>query len=172
MQPQRIVVLGISGAGKTTFARQLAQRTGLPLFFMDEIFWCENWRLASDEEQRAAHAVIIARDRWILEGYAEPDIAERLRRADAIIWLDYLGWLCALRGLRRWWEFRGRHRPELAAGCIERLEWSYIFTMFRREERPSITDAIDVLSEEERTKIIRFTSPRAAATWLASVTSA
>jgi adenylate kinase family enzyme len=36
---RRVLVIGISGAGKSTFARELAARIGLPLIHLDKEFW-------------------------------------------------------------------------------------------------------------------------------------
>ena len=38
---QKVLVLGCSGGGKSTFAKKLAERTGLPLFHLDNL-----WRKA------------------------------------------------------------------------------------------------------------------------------
>lgn len=35
----RIMVIGSGGAGKSTFARELAKRTGLPLIHLDMHHW-------------------------------------------------------------------------------------------------------------------------------------
>ena len=34
---RRVLVIGISGAGKSTFARELARRSGLPLIHLDNL---------------------------------------------------------------------------------------------------------------------------------------
>ena len=34
----RIVIIGCPGAGKSTFARKLAAKTGLPLYYLDMIW--------------------------------------------------------------------------------------------------------------------------------------
>ncbi len=39
----RIVVVGTSGAGKTTFARSMAVRLGLPHIELDAINWQPGW---------------------------------------------------------------------------------------------------------------------------------
>ena len=41
--PQRICVSGTSGAGKTTLARQVAQKLNIPHFELDSLFWEPNW---------------------------------------------------------------------------------------------------------------------------------
>jgi hypothetical protein len=41
---ERINVVGTSGSGKTTFARQLAARLDLPYYEMDALFWKPGWR--------------------------------------------------------------------------------------------------------------------------------
>jgi adenylate kinase family enzyme len=42
-KPSRIVIVGISGTGKSAFARRVAAVTGLPVFHVDSILWGENW---------------------------------------------------------------------------------------------------------------------------------
>ena len=36
---QRILIVGCPGSGKTTFALRLAEKTGLPLFHLDSVYW-------------------------------------------------------------------------------------------------------------------------------------
>jgi hypothetical protein len=39
----RIMLIGSGGAGKSTFARELAQLTHLPIVHLDQIFWKPGW---------------------------------------------------------------------------------------------------------------------------------
>jgi adenylate kinase family enzyme len=65
---QRILVMGSSGSGKSTFARRLSAITGLPMVSLDALFWEPGW-VASNAtvfDQRvteAAHQL-----RWIMDG--------------------------------------------------------------------------------------------------------
>jgi len=43
MQLQRVVVMGPPGSGKSTLARSLGARFGLPVFHLDQIYWCPGW---------------------------------------------------------------------------------------------------------------------------------
>jgi adenylate kinase family enzyme len=40
---QRVLVIGSGGAGKSTFARRLAQWASLPLIHLDAIYWHPGW---------------------------------------------------------------------------------------------------------------------------------
>ena len=46
----RIVILGCPGSGKSTFARKLHERTGLPLIYLDRIWWRADRSHISREE--------------------------------------------------------------------------------------------------------------------------
>jgi len=64
----RIAVIGISGSGKSTFARALGARTSLPVLHGDRLDWMENWGVRPAAELDAMHAEWLARPRWIIEG--------------------------------------------------------------------------------------------------------
>jgi hypothetical protein len=40
---QRVLVMGSSGSGKSTFARRLSDMTGLPFVSLDALFWKPGW---------------------------------------------------------------------------------------------------------------------------------
>ncbi|MBQ9009965.1 MAG: adenylate kinase [Clostridia bacterium] len=85
----RVIVIGCPGAGKSTFARGLRDRTGLPLYYLDRI-----WHLpdrttitadAFDEKLRE----ILKTDRWIIDGNYSRTMEMRMRRCDTVFLLDY-----------------------------------------------------------------------------------
>ena len=108
--------------------------TGLPLFHMDQLSWLPGWVERDRAEARAALAVVLAQDCWIIDGNYGSSLPLRLERADTVVLLDYPTWLCLARALRRWWTYRGRSRPDMTEGCLERLDpefFHYVLT-FRR----------------------------------------
>jgi len=108
---QRIAVIGISGSGKTTFALALARATGLPLHHVDQLFWTGRWRPVPEHEYLESHSAWVSRDRWIIEGFADPSFAQRLQRADLVVYLAPSPWVCAGRVVKRWWAHRKQPEP-------------------------------------------------------------
>jgi adenylate kinase family enzyme len=157
----RVAVIGISGAGKSTFARALAAQTGLPLLHGDRLDWLENWGVRPDGELQAMHDVWIAQPRWIIEGWVEAERASRLAAADLVIDLDFPGLLCAWRVLARM--LRGERRVEMPDGCVDQFSWRTLKWAVSKAERPSIEAALQVARPK---KYVRLTTPREARDWL------
>ena len=160
----RIAIVGISASGKSTFARELAARTGLPLLHGDALEWLPDWVERLPAELQAMHAEWIARPRWIIEGWIEPARAARVAAADLVIDLDYSRWRCAWRVLLRM--LRGYRRPEMPQGCVDRFQPSYLNTVFFKKERPFVDGALRAATIRDYR---RFTTPREAAAWLSAL---
>jgi adenylate kinase family enzyme len=131
----KIVVVGISGTGKSRLARRLASASGLPLHHMDTLIWRPNWVEADRASIAASLTKIAAEPRWIVEGWVDDYSSDLLDVADDIIDLNFPGWLAALGGVERWWRHRCAVRPELPRGCTENWSWDYLVTMLLRRER-------------------------------------
>ena len=145
MNPKRdkIAIIGISGSGKSTYARQLSKELNLPLYHMDSLYWHAGWKEVSEDVWLEQEADIIAKDKWIVEGYICAKSIERLRQADQIIYLDKSGVRCCWNGIKRWWKHRKTPRPELPESP-DKLDFKMLKTMLFRDERKEIEE---VLSE-------------------------
>jgi adenylate kinase family enzyme len=117
----RIMIVGQPGSGKSTLARRLGQRTGLPVIHIDKIHWLPNWIERSPEEKTRLCNEAAAADRWIFEGGHSATWADRVARADMLIWLDRPVGLRLWRVVRRSLTGRGKTRPDLTEDCPERL---------------------------------------------------
>ena len=102
---QRTVVVGTTGSGKTTVARQLAQRLGYPYVELDALFWGPNWTPVPFNVFRERTAQALSGDAWTVGGNysAARDIV--WGRADTLVWLDYplplIMWQLFRRTIRR-----------------------------------------------------------------------
>src|SRR5690242_17943992 len=83
---QRVAVFGNAGGGKSTLARRLAEITGLPLYPLDLIQYTAAGEIPR-EQFLAAHAALLSREAWIIDGYGTTATAwERFAAADTLIY--------------------------------------------------------------------------------------
>jgi adenylate kinase family enzyme len=130
----RVLVDGMMGSGKSTFARALGARTGLPVIHLDVLYWDPGWTRPSDDEWRERQRSLLSGDTWIVEGNYKETLPLRLERADTIIFLDTPWWVCASRAF-----LRGLRRPhgEMPQGCPDsfhrrlRDEWGGVGRIWR-----------------------------------------
>jgi adenylate kinase family enzyme len=88
MQP-KIAVIGTSGSGKTTVARELARRLGLPHVELDALFWGPGWMETPADEFRRRVAAATQGSGWVVDGNYESKLGDLvLWRADIVVWLD------------------------------------------------------------------------------------
>jgi adenylate kinase family enzyme len=97
----RVVVVGTSCSGKTTFSRALASALHVALVELDELHWLPGWREKprSEFSRLVAHAA--AGTSWVVDGnyLAVSDIL--WPRANLVIWLNYSLALVLWRGIVR-----------------------------------------------------------------------
>jgi adenylate kinase family enzyme len=157
---RRILVVGISGAGKTTLARRIAEATGLPLVHLDREHWRPGWVEPPKPQWRARVAELAAGDVWVMDGNYGGTFDLRLPRADAVVWLDYGRLRSIARAWRRMIAYRGRTRPDMAEGCPERFDprfFLYIWR-FRKAYRPLLRRALTTFAGDAR--VFRITRDR------------
>lgn len=142
---RRVVVVGSSGAGKSTFARRLGALTGLPVVHLDRHFWQPGWVQMEREAWRAEHRRLVEAPRWIMDGTYGGTLAERLARADTAIFLDLPRRIALSRVLRRTVAGYGRTRAEMPEGCPERFDWEFLRYVwsYSRRIRPGVLDALE-----------------------------
>jgi len=114
----RVIVIGTSGVGKTTYARALSDVLGIPHIELDAIFWGPDWTPRDRDTFRALVELETAADQWILDGNysAIRDIV--WPRASAVVWLNYSFALVFWRVLKRTLQ-RIVTREELFGGNVE-----------------------------------------------------
>ncbi len=156
MEYKRIALIGISASGKSTASKLVELKTQLPLFHMDQLFWRGNWEGVPEEEYLEKHTSLIAEEKWIIEGYVDEKMSERLKRADLVLYLDYSGMRCGSQLIKRWFKHRKTSRPELAPEALEKFSFNFLWLVLTRGERPRIEGAI---KEAGPSTLKRFSSP-------------
>lgn len=164
MNPRKIVVVGVSASGKSTFARRLAIKTNLPLAHMDAVMWKPGWNYIGDEEVLKKLEEISSGDDWIIEGFINKNALNTvLGKADQIIYLDYSPHISAWRYIKRWIKHRKKPRPELE-GSPEKFSFEFLRRVWERKEVYWLNRFIGTMANKE--KILYFRSPKQASQYL------
>ena len=157
---KRVAIIGSSGAGKSTLARSLGQKLKLPVIHLDAYYWQPGWRETDAKQWLETQQELVKGDRWIVDGTYGGSLDIRLAAADTIIWLDFNRYLCLSRVLKRYLQYPGKTRPDMAAGCPERLNlefFKYVWD-FPRLQRPKIQAKLNKYDREKQ--IIILQNPR------------
>ena len=168
----RILVDGMMGSGKSTFARALAAMTGLPVIHLDVHYWKPAWERPSDDEWRERQRALLAGESWITDGNYNKSLALRLERADTVVLLETPWWLCASRAI-----VRGLRKPvgEIPEGCEDsvtrrlRDEWGGVGRIWRNRRSEPECARIEILRHGSHATVHVLRSRREARAFLDAV---
>jgi adenylate kinase family enzyme len=168
---KRIVIVGSTGAGKSTLAQQLAAHMNAPHIELDALHWESNWTPAAPEVFRQRVSDAIAGESWTCSGNYSV-VRERIwQRADTVVWLNYSFSVVASRLLRRtlgrvvsqeelWNGNRESLRMMLSRDSI--LLWLLRTYRSRRREYPALL----ARTEMRHLEVMCFRSPQQTSAWL------
>ena len=165
---KRIMIIGCGGAGKSTLARQLGEKTGLPVVHLDKLFWRPGWEHISRDEFDVLHREALMGEKWILDGNFDRTMEERIKHCDTVIYLDFSRFACLYGVAKRILTTYGKVRPDMGEGCPERfdmdfLKWVWNFNKNKRE------NTYRLLNEAEGIEKIVLKNRRAVRAFLKSL---
>lgn len=172
MIPKRIAIIGPGGAGKSTLARQIGAKTGLPVVHLDAVYWHDGWTETPKEAWAQTVREIASTEAWVMDGNFGGTMELRLAAADMIVFLDLPPPLCALRVVRRFSQHRGKSRPDMAPGCPEKLDWVFLKWIwnYRRDRRPGILARMQKYADGRR--LVHLQTPGQVRRFLSGFTAA
>lgn len=165
---QRILIVGNAGAGKTTFARQLAQKTGLHLVHLDRLFWHGNWQQLDRAQFDALLQKELERPEWIIDGNFSRTLPHRLQYCDTLFFFDLPTITCLAGITQRIFAYWGKTRPDMGGSCPERFDkqklslYRGVLTYNRRHRK----NYIRLFHEQAHAQVIVFKSRRQAKAFL------
>lgn len=165
---ERIVIIGCGGAGKSTLARQLGEKTGIPVIHLDKIFWKPGWVSLEKEEFHRILREEMAKEAWIMDGNFNRTMPERLAQCDTAVYLDFGRIACLLGVAKRIVTTYGKVRPDMGEGCPERIDgeflrWVWNYNKNNRERNYRL------LKEANHAEVIILKNRRAVKKFLARI---
>ena len=171
-----MVVVGTSGAGKTTIAGEIAQALGIPHVEFDAYRHGPNWTVPPDKVFRERLRKALQGDSWVADGNYGFTRDIVWPRATMLVWLDYpiyvVMWRLFWRTIRR-----GVLRQELWNGNREKLWWHFfsrrslllwaLQTHWRR--RRTIASALS-RPEHAHLEVVHLRSTKVTREWLKTLT--
>lgn len=150
---KKVIIIGSPGSGKSTFARKLEAVTGLPLFYLDMLYWNKDKTTVSKEVFIERLQSILEREKWIIDGNYSATMDMRMKECDSVFFLDYNAEIC-LSGIE---ERRGKPRPDMPWFEKEESDEKFInfIKNYNEEQRPKV---LDLLRKYSSKNIIIFNS--------------
>jgi len=145
---KRIMIIGPGNSGKSTLAVKLGKKLDLPVYHLDQYFWLSNWEPKEKGEWETDHLRLIKQDSWIVEGAFSSLYDIRAKHADTIIFMNLPRRIIIPRWVLRRIKYRGKTRPDMAEGNIEKLSMGYLKWLYSYNRKR----AIDLLEKYQDAK--------------------
>ncbi len=137
-----MIVVGCSGSGKSYFSRRLSEKTRLPLYHLDLIWWKEDGTNIERDEFDRRLCEIFASDEWIIDGNYNRTMERRLQECDTVFFLDFLTEDCLL-GVG---ERMGKPRKDMAwrdANDLDDPEFVEFIKNYNTIYRPQVIELLE-----------------------------
>lgn len=142
MTKLRVLVVGTSCSGKTTFARTVSETCGIHHIELDALFWRPNWTETPKPELRERVKREVAREEWVLDGNYSYTQDVTWHRATHLVWLNLPFLVVLWRSVKRTFGrmitgeemWAGNHESFRIAFSRNSIIW-WVITSFSRRQR-------------------------------------
>ena len=147
---KKVIVIGCPGSGKSTFSRKLRDKTELPLFHLDMMYWNADKTTVEKSVFLDRLSAALEKDEWIIDGNYGSTMEKRMAACDTVFFLDYPLEVC-LSGVN---ERRGRARSDMPwTETEEDAEFTELIKQFNEKQRPRI---LELLAKNSDKSIVIF----------------
>lgn len=161
---KRIIIIGSPGSGKSTFARKLRDKTGLPLCYLDMLYHNPDKTTVGREEFDARLFAVMDNPGWIIDGNYQRTLPLRFEKCTKVFFFDLPVEQCLEGAASRVGRLR-EDLPWVESGFDPEFR-QYIID-FPRDQLPLIYGLIDQYKDTR--EITVFHSREEADAWLAGV---
>ena len=149
---KKVIVIGCPGSGKSTVSRTLHNKTGIPLYHLDMMYWNADKTTVEKSVFLERLSAVLEKDEWIIDGNYGSTMELRMVACDTVIFLDYPLEIC-LDGIR---ERRGKPRSDMP--WIETEEDAEFIEFIKNYEEQQKPKVLELLKKHSDKNIIIFKS--------------
>ena len=143
---KKVIVIGCPGSGKSTVSRALHNRTGIPLYHLDMMYWNADKTTVEKSVFLERLSAVLEKDEWIIDGNYASTMDERVAACDTVFFLDLSAEIC-LEGVK---ERRGKERSDMPwTETEEDAEFTEYVKSFNETNRPQIVALLERYKEKE-----------------------
>ena len=157
---KKVIVIGCPGSGKSTFARALKEKTDLPLYYLDMLYWNADKTTVSKDVFRERLNNVLSEDEWIIDGNYGSTMEMRMSVCDTVFFLDFDAEVC-ISGIK---ERQGKMRPDMP--WIETEDDDEFIEFIRNYNKDSRPKVIELLEKYNDKNIIIFHNREEAAAYI------
>ncbi|MBQ8268452.1 MAG: adenylate kinase [Clostridia bacterium] len=159
---KKVIVIGCPGSGKSTVSRALHNKTGIPLYHLDMMYWNADKTTVEKSVFLERLSAVLEKDEWIIDGNYGSTMELRMAACDTVIFLDYPLDVC-LDGIK---ERRGKPRSDMPwIETEEDAEFIEFIKNYNEQQKPKV---LELLKKYDDKNIIIFKSREQADEFLIS----
>ncbi len=137
---KKTIVIGCPGSGKSTFSRALHNKTGIPLYHLDMMYWNADKTTVEKSVFLERLSAVLEKETWIIDGNYGSTMEQRMAACDTVIFLDYPLDIC-LNGIK---ERRGKPRSDMPwIETEEDAEFIEFIKNYNEQQKPKVLELLE-----------------------------
>ena len=157
---KKVIVIGCPGSGKSTVSRALHNKTGIPLYHLDMMYWNADKTTVEKSVFLEQLSAVLEKDEWIIDGNYSSTMELRMAACDTVIFLDYPLDVC-LDGIK---ERRRKPRSDMPwIETEEDAEFIEFIRNYNEQQKPKVLELLEKYSDKN---IVVFKSREQAESFL------
>ena len=141
---KKVIVIGCPGSGKSTVSRALHDKTGIPLYHLDMMYWNADKTTVENSVFLERLSAVLEKDKWIIDGNYGSTMELRMAACDTVIFLDYPLDVC-LDGIK---ERRGKPRSDMPwIETEEDAEFIEFIESYNEQQKPRVFELLKKYSD-------------------------
>ena len=142
---KKIIVIGCPGSGKSTVSRTLHNKTGIPLYHLDMMYWNADKTTVEKSVFLERLFAVLEKNEWIIDGNYGSTMELRMAACDTVIFLDYPLDVC-LDGIRA---RRGKPRSDMPwIETDEDAEFIEFIKKYNEQQKPKVLELFKKYSDK------------------------